>query len=146
MDNEGNGQWLSLPVDADGEYVFRGLSTEHTCAVNWLMVKTVAFPGEFGVMGGVAASNDPLFVMLHIFEKRTTALHLAPRYRGLTIGMGNLTGLGWNSKTLALFEPGLGGELDDGTYLTNKQFGALLKPDRDTAPLHLRPVPRVGLV
>lgn len=126
-----------------GRYLFRGLSSARTCALNRLLVKTVAFPGEFGVMGGSPSSNDPLFFVMHqIFEKMSTALRLSPRYAGLNttwdnVGIGNYTGLGWNSETpfeAALFEPGLGGEIDDGAFLTNKQLWALLKPDGDTVP------------
>ena len=129
--------------NSSARYVFRGLTAAHTCKVNRLMLKAVIYPGEFGVMGGNSSPNDPLFFVFHqIFEKMTQALRLSPRYRHLNVtwdnvGIGNYTGLGWNSATpfeAGLFEPGLGGEIDDATYLTNKQFWALLEPDGDTIP------------
>lgn len=125
----------------DGEYFFRGLTSEQTCAVNRLVLKTIIYPGEFGVMGGGGSPNDPLFFVIHqIFEKMTQVLRLSPRYRELNTtwdntALGNLTGFGWNSKTpftARLF--GLEEEAEEETYLTNKQIWELLKPDSDTVP------------
>lgn len=89
-------------------YVFRNLTSDQTATLNKLIIKTVIWPGTWGVMGGGAAPNDPLFWVIHqILDKAFHALRLSPVYNRYNVSWDNHAasddrteyGTGWNALT-----------------------------------------------
>eukprot|EP00617_Octactis_speculum_P019804 CAMPEP_0185757020 /NCGR_PEP_ID=MMETSP1174-20130828/15458_1 /TAXON_ID=35687 /ORGANISM="Dictyocha speculum, Strain CCMP1381" /LENGTH=259 /DNA_ID=CAMNT_0028436259 /DNA_START=175 /DNA_END=954 /DNA_ORIENTATION=+ len=125
----------------DFPYTFRDVELPDSFKLNRLMLKTILFPGKFGVMGSGAASNDPLFFVMHqVFEKMIQVMRLSPAYNLLNMTWDNAgesdKGRGWESITpfeSLLFEPDIGHHLPI-EYLTNKQLWALLDPIGDSLP------------
>lgn len=123
-------------------YTFRDVELRNSFKLNRLMLKTVMFPGKFGVMGSGAASNDPLFFVMHqVFDKMLQVLRLSPAYNMLNLTWDNAGyssyGRAWNDKTpfkAALFEPTIGHQISPHEYLTNKQLWALLDPVGESLP------------
>jgi hypothetical protein len=105
--------------------------------LNSLMLKTILFPGNIGVMLSGAAPNDPLFWVMHpIFDKAAHALRLSENY--------NTEGFDWNNKkdymkyngitpfTRLDLEPYLGGDVSDAkNYMTNSELWENLYPTAD---------------
>mmetsp|Transcript_104779 Transcript_104779/g.302296 ORF Transcript_104779/g.302296 Transcript_104779/m.302296 type:complete len:321 (-) Transcript_104779:205-1167(-) len=128
----------------DGKYIPKGddLTDEDKIALNRLLLKTNLFFGVSGPMATGAASNDPIFWVMHqIFDKMAQSLRLSPNYNRGNLTWNNhgngLDGENWEGTTP--FSPdifsNLGTNLYPGTeLLTNKQLWALLKPDGTDLP------------
>ena len=66
-----------VPVFTDAQFV----------QLSRLLLKTVLWPGVWGVMNSGAAANDPLFWVMHqLFDKATHALRLSPVYNRGNLG------------------------------------------------------------
>lgn len=132
-----------------GGYAPSGLTRKQVSKLNRLVLKTVLFVGTFGKHFGGAASNDPLFWVMHqVFDKMYHALRLSPRYNTRDFYWNNHDqhgkGRSWLGPTplkFADFEPYLGknhelsylGDNEDAN-LSNEQLWALLKPDGEVLP------------
>ena len=130
-----------------GGYAPTGLSRKQVSKLNKLVLKTALFPGTFGKHFGGAASNDPLFWVMHqMFDKMYHGLRLSPKYNKKPFIWNNENqvseGMGWTDETpfkFADFEPWLGphhkisspGSRDS---LSNEDLWTLLKPDGDILP------------
>ena len=135
-------QNTNTTVDDYMEYKFKGLSDAQTSLVNKLYLKSIAFPGVWGVMGSGAATNDPIFWVMHqMFDKMTHVLRLSPKYNQMNVTWNNhedAKGSDWKGTTTPfkgdIFEPYLKNSTLITEYLTNKQLWALMEPGGDSIP------------
>mmetsp|Transcript_76336 Transcript_76336/g.153287 ORF Transcript_76336/g.153287 Transcript_76336/m.153287 type:complete len:691 (+) Transcript_76336:53-2125(+) len=124
-----------------GKHNDTALAFEQVDLLNALMLKTVLFPGTWGVMKSGASSADPIFWVIHqLFDKATHALRLSERY--------NTEGFEWNNKAgfmewegatpfkQTVFEPYLGAHdlntTDINGFLRNDQLWSLLDPNKNS--------------
>jgi len=115
-----------------------------------LLLQTIIFSGNQGVMASGASANDPIFWVFHqIFDKAIQVLRLSPEYSSYNMTWNNnVQGAGdrWIEASAEetseglystpfqaeIFEPSLGGKIDADTYLNNKELWMLLKPDSNS--------------
>jgi hypothetical protein len=79
-----------LPADVKGDDATKPLNNEKLDKLNALILKTILFQGDYGIMMSGAAVNDPIFWVMHpMFDKAIQALRLSSKY--------NANGFEWNN-------------------------------------------------
>jgi hypothetical protein len=132
-----NGETYSnifLPVNTKQGVIGEAIDSVKLDLLNSLMLKTIFFPGNYGIMRTGAASNDPLFWVMHpIFDKAMHAMRLSPKYNSEGFEWNNVKGdIKWEGMTPFTrldFEPYLGaGSKTKGKYLKNSELWEIIHP------------------
>jgi hypothetical protein len=127
-----------LPVNIKGDDYEEGpMDNEKIDKLNTLLLKTILFPGDYGVMMTGAAPNDPMFWVMHpLFDKVLHSLRLSSRYNSEGFEWNNIKGdEKWEGMTPFKrldFEPYLGaGTKTKGEYLKNSELWNVLHPSSE---------------
>lgn len=132
-----------VPIYTKGDRSGDAVSWAELGLLNSLLLKTQLFPGTTGLMPSGAASNDPLFWVMHqVFDKAVHVLRLSPKYNkhASWLQWDNCAGyMNWKGTTpftAVDFEPYLGSHYpeDSDAYLRTDMIWALLKPDGKSIP------------
>lgn len=137
-----------LEVTDSGEIEWKNMTTHQQEVLDKLLLKLSLFPGKWGFFMTAAASNDPLFWVMHQnFDRVMHLLRVSEAYRGNVnfswTPIHHAGGTGWLSHTPfngLIFEPFLGSSdvllnsEGEPRLLTNKELWALLKPSSKSIP------------
>jgi hypothetical protein len=128
-----------VPIEVKGPSATGGaMDNQKVDLLNTLVLTTVLFQGQFGVMMSGAAPSDPLFWVMHpLFDKAVHSLRMSSKYNSEGFVWNNMKNeMKWEEKTPFTrldFEPYLGADIETkDKYLKNNELWELLDPTKET--------------